>query len=576
MPTDNRISTLPEVSVLYADTFASLPPSNSNADAEALFLVTKSGVKNEKIKFKNLKSSILGNTVSLTGNQIISGEKTFADICTFEDTVFLNEVVDTTYTGDISGYSFIGTSGLFEKVGVGTGFTSKTREPQYALHVEGDVLIEGDLTTFGSVEFQGGFGLNDIIASGNLQVNGSGVFSSGLNVTGDSEIFGLLDVQGSGSFGGDLDVSGDIGVAEKIFHVNDDDTYIEFAENQITIAATGSKIAVSDNEISFYVSGEKKVFVDQDGRFAINTDSPLGDLSVSGDAYVEKLYITGQNGAWEQVVPKGYDEATHFETNLMSGRSTYEIEFPKTFGSIPTVHATLNNDGGGDILFFNVWNIKKDSYFVTFNNDLPNNNYSIQTKALTTGDYSLHETTTQSFRSTIDAGASSYKIDFPSVFLNSPTVSVNLERRTSFSVDDPGTKGDLFVFESEYYIAIEDNTWRRASMANSTRTSGTKGDTDFDSNFYYVCFGGTLWGRIALVDSLKSDAGNLGDFEYSSDYIYVLTSAGWKEAPISTWAERDETELVPYMISDVNEDSFDINFSTNLSGRYFVHTIASR
>lgn len=576
MPTDNRISTLPEVSILYADTFTSLPPSNSNADAEALFLVTKSGVKNEKIKFKNLKSSILGNTVSLTGNQIISGEKTFADICTFEDTVFLNEVIDTTYTGDISGYSFIGTSGLFEKIGVGTGFTSKTREPQYALHVEGDVSIEGDLTTLGTVEFQGGLGLNNITASGNLQVNGSGVFGSGLNVTGDSEIFGLLDVQGSGSFGGDLDVSGDIGVGQKIFHVNDDDTYIEFSENQITIAATGSKITVDQNEISFYVSGQKKVFLDQDARLSINTDSPLGDLSVSGDAFVERLYITGQNGGWEQVTPKGYDEAIHFETSLISGRSTYEIEFPKTFGTVPTVHATLNNDGGGDVLFFNVWNIKKDSYFVTFNSDIPNNNYSIQTKALATGSYSLHETTTQSFRSPIDAGASSYQINFPSSFLNSPTVSVNLERRTSFAVDDPGAQGDTFVFESQYYIAIQDNTWRRAALSSTIRSSGVQGDTDFDDDFYYICLGGTLWGRIPLVDSLKSNAGNLGDFEYTADYIYIFTSAGWKEFPISTWVGRDETELVPYMISDVNEDSFDINFGSNLSGRYFVHTIASR
>jgi len=579
MATDNRISTLPEASALYSDIdlLDPIPPSSSNADADALFLVTKSGVKNEKITFKNLKSSILGNTVALTGNQVISGEKTFADVCTFEDTVYLNEVIDTTLTGDISGYSFIGNSGRFEKLGVGSGFADKSREPQYALHVEGDVCIEGQLNALGEIEFQGNLGLNDTVISGDLYVDGSGVFGSGLNVTGNSNIVGSLDVSGSGSFGGDLDVAGDISIGEKILHVDDDDTYIQFAPDQISLSATGSNITINDSEISFSISGEKKVFVDEFGRFAVNTDTPLGELSVSGDAYVEKLYVTGQNGGWEQIVPKGYDETIHFETNLISGQDTYEIDFPKTFGSIPTVHATLNNEGGGDVLFFNIWNIQEDSYRITFNQDVPNNNYSILTKAVATGDYSLHATTTQAFKTTIEPGQSSYTINYPNTFLNNPTVSVNIERTASYSPDDPGTAGDTFVYDAEFYVATANNTWRRVTMATVTRTSGTAGDTDFDDDFYYVCFGGTSWGRIPLVTSSKSDAGSLGDFDYDGDYMYVLTSSGWKQAPLSTWtAASSESELVPYMVSSVADDSFVINFASAIEGRYFVHTIASR
>jgi hypothetical protein len=91
MAVDNRISTLQEISSLYSDIDlldpTLIPSGQENADADVLFLITKSGVKNEKITFKSLKSSIVGNTVSLTGNQTISGEKTFADICTFRDTV---------------------------------------------------------------------------------------------------------------------------------------------------------------------------------------------------------------------------------------------------------------------------------------------------------------------------------------------------------------------------------------------------------------------------------------------------------------------------------------------------------
>ena len=579
MPVDNRISRFSELSVLYSDIelLDPVPPSASNADADVLFLITKSGSKNEKITFKNLKSSILGNTVALTGNQIISGEKTFADVCTFEDTVFLNEVIDTTYSGDISGYSFIGSTGVFEKLGVGSGFANQSREPQYALHVEGDVCIEGQLNALGEIEFQGSLGLNDTTVSGDLYVDGSGVFGSGLNVTGNSNIVGQLEVAGTGDFGGDLSVSGDIGVGGTIYHVGDSDTYIQFDQDQIEIAATGSKISINNQEIAFFISGEKKVFVDELGRLAINTDTPLGELSVSGDAYVEELYVTGQNGGWEQVVAKGYDETVHFETNLISGNNKYAIDFPKTFGSTPTVHATLNNDGGGDILFFNISNIQPDSFDITFNQDIPNNNYSLQVKATATADYSLHETTTQSFRQAIQPGQSSYTINYPNPFLRTPTVSTNLEKQTTFSVDDPGTAGDTFVYDSTFYIAIATDTWRRVTAAEVTRTvSGNAGDTEFDDDFYYVCVSGTTWIRTPLVASTKSDPGSVGDIQYDTDYFYILTDSGWKQTAISTWESTDVDELIPFMISDITENSYKINFASAMSSPYFVHTIASR
>ena len=106
---DNRISSLPEVSALYANipSFSLSPTVATQFDDNALFLVTKSWIGNEKITYKNLKSSFVGNCVSLTGNQIISGQKIFADPCTFEDTVFIHEVVDITKTGDISGNIFV-------------------------------------------------------------------------------------------------------------------------------------------------------------------------------------------------------------------------------------------------------------------------------------------------------------------------------------------------------------------------------------------------------------------------------------------------------------------------------------
>ena len=51
----------------------------------------------------------------LTGKQLISGEKTFADVCTFQSTIYTNEIIDIVQTGDISGNIFVGQTGLFQK-----------------------------------------------------------------------------------------------------------------------------------------------------------------------------------------------------------------------------------------------------------------------------------------------------------------------------------------------------------------------------------------------------------------------------------------------------------------------------
>jgi len=577
MPTDNRISTLPELSVLYSDIdlLSPVDPSASNADADVLFLITKSGQKNEKITFKNLKSSILGNTVALTGAQTISGEKTFADICTFEDTVFLNEVVDTTYSGDISGYNFVAESGLFEKLGIGSGFADKTRVPEYALHVEGDVCIEGEFNALGEIEFGGSLGLNDVTVSGDLHVNGSGVFNSGLHVSGGADFSGSIDVVGTGNFGGDLNVTGDISVTNKIAHVGDDDTYIQFSDDQVAIKATGSSVVVGES-IEFSVSGDKKLVVDSDGRLLINSDTALGQLSMSGSAYVDELYITGQNGGWEKLVPKGYDESVHFTTNLIGGETTYEIDFPKTFGSTPVVHATLQSERDEQVRFFNISNITNASYFISFDQALTSDKYSIETQATSTASYSLHQTTTQSFKDYVIEGGDNYTITYPSAFAKSPTVSVTLERKISFSATDPGDPGETFLDSWEYYIAVDSNTWRRATTAESIRAAGSAGDTDFDNDFYYVCIDDTLWGKLPLATSTKTDAGNLGDFDYDDNYIYVLTSEGWKQSAVAVWNSESSATIVPYMISDITDSDFKINFASSLTSQYYVHVIASR
>ena len=85
MNKDNRISNLFQNKKLISAGLEPFPHTaiSGNKDDYVLFLIANSGEYNEKIKFKNLKKSILDNVVFLTGNQLISGEKTFADPCTF-------------------------------------------------------------------------------------------------------------------------------------------------------------------------------------------------------------------------------------------------------------------------------------------------------------------------------------------------------------------------------------------------------------------------------------------------------------------------------------------------------------
>ena len=188
----------------------------------------------------------------------------------------------------------------------------------------------------------------------------------------------------------------------------------------------------------------------------------------------------------------------------------------------------------------------------------------------------MHQTTTQSFKDYVIEGGDNYTITYPSAFAKSPTVSVTLERKISFSVSDPGTPGETFMDSWEYYIAVDSNTWRRATTAESIRAAGSAGDTDFDNDFYYVCIDDTLWGKLPLATSTKTDAGNLGDFDYDDNYIYVLTSEGWKQSAVAVWNSESSATIVPYMISNITDSDFKINFASSLTSQYYVHVIASR
>lgn len=95
MNKDNRISALPsaiKLSALELNPFPSQFVDTGSEDEDVLFLIAKAGEKNEKINFKNLKSSILDSSVLLSGDQTIEGKKTFRGDVTFSGNLFADNI----------------------------------------------------------------------------------------------------------------------------------------------------------------------------------------------------------------------------------------------------------------------------------------------------------------------------------------------------------------------------------------------------------------------------------------------------------------------------------------------------
>ena len=67
-----KISDLTEKLVLDSD------GAGAGADDNALMLLARSGSHNEKIKYINFKKTLTDHCVYVTGDQTVSGKKTFA------------------------------------------------------------------------------------------------------------------------------------------------------------------------------------------------------------------------------------------------------------------------------------------------------------------------------------------------------------------------------------------------------------------------------------------------------------------------------------------------------------------
>ena len=186
----------------------------------------------------------------------------------------------------------------------------------------------------------------------------------------------------------------------------------------------GSVLLTGDQVITGNKTFENIVF---DGALNLSGDLTIdGDLDVSGAFNVEELFVTGLDGGLEKVYG-GRDGIVYFSTDLASGDSSYEITFPKTFGGIPTVSASIQNDAGGAILPFSLSSISASSYNINFPSGLADNDYKVHTTARPPESSNINATQMQSFTHQFTSSAATHQVAFPQAFSSSPILSINIE-----------------------------------------------------------------------------------------------------------------------------------------------------
>jgi len=559
---NNRISSFQKIDALHA--FPNqIPPSNtqSNQHDNFLFLVTKPNENNSVINFKDLKSSIVNDTVAITGDQVIRGKKIFEDDCTFNGKLFTKEIVDTTQEGDISGYNFIGEQIYFNKVGIGDKFSGGEVDPQASLEVDGGIYSEGNFTSQGSGIFSGS------------------VSSESLTTNNQANIGGTLTSSGDIFCGGNLSIDGDLYLSG-ILKSNQHEGFIEFSSGHLRIAADDSNYLNINSGIDVVISGENKFSISNSGNVSINTDNNSGSLNISGDAYIQELYVTGEDGSYERVVPQKYDEPVFFSEKINAGLISYDIDLPKTFGSIPSIQTTLLNNSAEPFINYYISDVTENSFKLNLENLITGTGYFLQVSASTPKIMSVHETKMQSFSTGIHEGNVSYDIYFPEQFNKKPVVNLTLQLKQSRKPNDFGQQGD-FAFEDPYqYFYSESNEWKRVSATIEQRTSGSAGDKEVQGNFLYICTGEDFWSKISVsgADFNESEDTDLDDFHIGEDYVYIYSNEAneWKEAAIYTWPYENIPTPMKYTLSNIDQQKFTLNFQEQLKSQYDVHVIAAR
>ena len=528
------------------------PTGSINEDA--YFLIATEKVSNEKVKYKNLKASILDTALYLTGKQLASGNKTFADPCTFLSRSSINEILDITQTGDISGNIFVGESGLFQNMGIGTPFFDRSDSPDYTLDLIGDSCFIGDVTMTGDRRMEGNYlGIGDTFLSGNLGQTGD------YYALGDYYRIGDSRLSGDSYQTGDLYRKGDTNLVGSVSQTGDavliGDTLRSGETNLLgDINITGDTFTIGD----IYRSGESF----QDGDHTQTGDVKIyGDETVTGDIYLgEYLYHLN-------------DKDTHLQFNddylkLQAGSDVkiileeHESDNIQFFTS-GEEQARINNQG-----------------FLSINNKTPLGELSVTGKSFNENMFVWDEISetwnkvyggddeTVAFKTRLKKGSLNQKISLPKTFINKPILSVTLQHENGgpiipLNISDTTT----FDFDVNFGSELKDEFYSVHTTAITPSILTGVSGIYYEQSPYVTC-SDTASNRHGIQRFFTKITGVANEVEIEFPF-------GYQDPPVVTLTLEGTNNIIPYTISSVNKDSYTIIFGSDINENYTIHTFSS-
>jgi hypothetical protein len=538
---NSKISELKEAFALRSENILDSFPTQAqisghgNGDNNASLIIARANSHNEKISYNHLKSSLLDKSVLLTGNQLISGQKTFKDPCTFLSRTNINEIFDETQTGDISGNIFVGTSGLFQKIGISNIFHERGDEPSYTLHVSGGSCFLGDITNTGYHRH-----------IGNIYRIGHSNLLGGFNTTGDSWRIGDVRMKGEYHLTGDFTQTGDSN---------------RYGDQFVVGSVTHSGHHTQKGDL--YRIGESNFL----GGFSITGDSLMvGDVKMEGD-----YYLTGDFTQTGNSTIFGDERVTG---DVHVGEYIYHYQDEDTFIKLDENQISLTAGGDSEILISESNNdfisfstsgeeqMRIDnSGFVGINTvdtlgELSVTGSSYLEKAYTTGEDGRWERIfggsdeVVSFVASLNKGSDNFYLDFPKTFGEKPALTLSLENSQGGPIV-PYMISDLneFRFAVNFGSELQNDNYKLHINARPTGQSSANKTT---------------------TQSFATDIPEgVNSFE-------VQYPCSFHAIPSVSTVIESEGVMIPYLVSGVSRDSYHIIFSSLSKSDSRIHTHAVR
>ena len=280
---NSRISDLSQKQVLLSNGF------DQFADDNSLFIMAREKSHNESVAYKDLKVSINDYSVLITGDQNITGEKSFYDNAFFKKDVRIDG--DLRVQGDVFNLQFRDNSGQ----DLDQYLTNLDSNLSVAGNAEllSDVIVSQNFTTVGDTELQG-----DAVLKNNLNVEkkssfiGDSDFQSDVEIVGNQNLSGLLTVHDNAEFKKNVLVGKDLTVQGDVFNIkfednagNSLDSYITDFDSNLRVKgmSTLDKQVTAKEDLTVLGSQVIEGNIKTEGQALFEQDATiLGTLNVTG------------------------------------------------------------------------------------------------------------------------------------------------------------------------------------------------------------------------------------------------------------------------------------------------------